>query len=147
MKKQRVREVAVFTLGLVLLIVGIALWENKVGGVLLGVGAGLMGMSAARLYTGWVVAKDPKLARQVQIEEQDERLVHITARQGQGPRLSPCSSAALSLDSLPGPGAPVIVLLGVAIYVVDWVVYFFFYVKGPGNLVREMLRQILAPPR
>lgn len=59
MKKQRVREVAVFTLGLVLLIVGIALWENKVSGVLLGVGTGLMGMSAARLYPSCVVGKDP----------------------------------------------------------------------------------------
>ena len=130
MKKQRVREVAVFTLGLVLLIVGIALWENKVGGVLLGVGAGLMGMSEASHYTGRVMNKEPKLARLVQIEEQDERLVHINS-----------FAKAKAFDFLHVLVPPFllilslarvqlwIVLLGVAIYVVDWVVYFFFYVK------------------
>ena len=60
MTAQRARDVAGLILGLVLVLVGIALPEERFGGVLLGLGAGMMGMCAARLYTGWVVAKDPE---------------------------------------------------------------------------------------
>ncbi|MDI9439529.1 MAG: hypothetical protein GX266_00750 [Firmicutes bacterium] len=130
MTAQRARDVAGLILGLVLVLVGIALPEERFGGVLLGLGAGMMGMCAARLYTGWVVAKDPKLAKQVRIEEKDERMVYINSFAKAKAFdflhfLVPPFLLVLSLAKVP----LWILLVGVGIYVVDWVVYFIFYVK------------------
>ena len=88
---------------------------------------------AARLYLGWVVSKDPKLAKQLRIEEQDERAVYINnfAKAKAFDFLHFGSS--LPTHSL-WHGCPLIVLLGVSVYVVDWVVYFVFHVKNPGDL-------------
>ncbi|HHT42263.1 MAG TPA: hypothetical protein GX014_02520 [Firmicutes bacterium] len=130
MNQKRARDIAGFVLGLVLVLIGIALWEKRAGGVLMGLGAGLMGMCAAQLYLGWVVSKDPKLAKQLRIEEQDERAVYINnfAKAKAFDFLHflvPPFLLILSLARVP----LWIVLLGVSVYVVDWVVYFVFHVK------------------
>ncbi len=67
----------------VLMVVGIGLFAagawikdealKQISGVLIGVGAGLAGMSLANLVSAWVEASNPAYSRKVAIEQKDER--------------------------------------------------------------------------
>ena len=75
---------ALLCLGLLAALAGLGLSSNPafkaLGGVLLGVGAGLAGMSAARLLLIFYESRHPQVYRQTQIEENDERNQQIRRR-------------------------------------------------------------------
>ena len=54
--------------------------EKTLGGVMIGIGAGLLGMSGANLITKRYEKRHPEVVRQSKIEEKDERNVMIRAK-------------------------------------------------------------------
>lgn len=75
--------IATLIIGIVLAAVSFLFTEEAVkavGGVLLGVGAGLTGMSIANLLMKRYEKKHPDIARQNEIEQGDERSVMIRTR-------------------------------------------------------------------
>jgi Flp pilus assembly protein TadB len=76
MHKKNFLFVVLILVGVLLVTAGALLKDEAVkewSGVLIGVGAGLTGMSLANLVTAWVEARNPAYSRQVAIEQKDER--------------------------------------------------------------------------
>jgi len=81
MKKLRnVLPFILFVLGVALVIVGLVVMNEltkNVSGLLIGVGAGLMGMNAATLFIRFYYRRHPEIKRQLEIDAKDERSLFI----------------------------------------------------------------------
>jgi len=70
-----------FVLGVVTVIVGFTVFQQyevkAVSGVLIGVGAGTAGLAVAQAATNSILARNPQLRHQLEIETKDERNVFI----------------------------------------------------------------------
>ncbi len=85
MRNKKVLYTVLILLGILFMAGGGLLREETLkqwSGVLIGVGAGLAGMSLANLVTAWVEASNPAYSRKVAIEQKDERnqLINNAAR-------------------------------------------------------------------
>jgi hypothetical protein len=74
---RKIRYFAVLLLGVILGVAGLFFVQNRWGGVLVGLGAGLFGMAGAQLITEYVMQRNPGLQRRATIEQSDERNIQI----------------------------------------------------------------------
>lgn len=81
MKNRKGLYIILLLAGVVTFCAGALVMKNaapkELSGVLIGVGAGLFGMSAGQLITLFVVAKNPDFKRKAGIEANDERNIYI----------------------------------------------------------------------
>jgi len=75
---RKIKYFAVLLLGLVLVVAGLFFVQDRWGGVLIGLGAGLFGMSSAQLITEYTLQRNPALQKRAAIEQSDERNVQIS---------------------------------------------------------------------
>lgn len=131
-RRQDIRKVAyvgLLLLAIALVIAGIFL-EGRWAGVMIGLGAGLLGVSGSQLITQRVMQGNPEVERKVSIEEMDERNIQINHY-----------AKAKAFDFFQFLALPFflllvaaevrlwIVLLAIALYVADWVVYLWSLTK------------------
>ena len=76
MDKNSVKYILLLSAGVVFAIVGVVIGERW-SGALIGLGAGLFGMSGGQLITQRVIEANPSLKERVSIEEHDERNIQI----------------------------------------------------------------------
>ncbi|MDI9422360.1 MAG: hypothetical protein QM451_09050 [Bacillota bacterium] len=76
MNRNRVKYILLLSAGVVLVILGKVIGDRW-SGVLIGLGAGLFGMSGGQLITQRVIEGNPSLKERVSIEEHDERNIQI----------------------------------------------------------------------
>lgn len=81
MKDRKGLYVILLAAGVVTFCAGALLMKNgaskELSGALIGVGAGLFGMSAGQLINLIIIAKNPDLKRKTAIEAKDERTIYI----------------------------------------------------------------------
>lgn len=80
MSRRKSFYVTTLVLGICLIITGFFVKVKEVSGIMLGVGAGLLGMSVSRLYTKHIEDKNPAIKKQIEIEYKDERSTMIRDR-------------------------------------------------------------------
>ncbi|NLL43358.1 MAG: hypothetical protein GX251_08455 [Firmicutes bacterium] len=131
-KKQDTRKIVY--LGLLLLAIGLVIvgifLEGRWTGVLIGLGAGLLGVSGAQLITERVMQGNPELKRKVRVEELDERNIQIN-QYAKAKAFDFFQFLALPFFLvLVVADVPLwIVLLAIAVYVADWAVYLWFLTR------------------
>ncbi len=132
---KKFRYIALLVFGIALVIAGGFLTQERWGGVLIGLGAGVFGMSGAQLITQRVMDRNPALNRQINIEQSDERNIQINNH-----------AKAKAFDFLQFLALPFflvlvladvriwVVLLAIVVYLADWAVYLWFLNKSARNL-------------
>jgi len=134
MKDKRLLYVILLVLGVSLVIFGGFVSQRDlpkaVSGVLIGVGAGLFGLSIGELIARSVAERNPKLKRQVEIEVNDERTLQIQslakAKAFQVMEwIFPVAFLVLILSEVSLP----FILLLIGMYLTIWVVYFMSLLK------------------
>lgn len=127
MEMRRIGYIALFVLGIIVVIAGVFITEQRWGGVLIGVGAGVLGMSGAQLITQQVMIKNPGLSKQVATEQSDERNIQIN-NYAKGKAFDFLQVLALPffLVLILADVQLWIVLLAIVLYVADWVVYLWY---------------------
>ncbi len=133
MRNKKVLYTVLILLGILFMAGGGLLREEALkqwSGVLIGVGAGLAGMSLANLVTAWVEASNPAYSRKVAIEQKDERnqLINNAARAKAFQAFTPIMGilmlvfVLINVDLLP-------ILLLVGAYILVYVFYFVYLNK------------------
>jgi hypothetical protein len=127
MKRTEVKKIsylALLVLGIGLVIAGGFFTQERWGGILIGLGAGIFGMAGGQLITQRVIERNPALTKQINIEQFDERNVQINNY-----------AKAKAFDFLQFFALPFflimiladvdlwVVLLAIGFYVADWAVY------------------------
>ncbi|NMB19764.1 MAG: hypothetical protein GX979_02770 [Firmicutes bacterium] len=127
MEMRRIGYIALLVLGIIVVIAGVFITEQRWGGVLIGVGAGVLGMSGAQLITQQVMIKNPGLSKQVATEQSDERNIQIN-NYAKGKAFDFLQVLALPffLVLILADVQLWIVLLAIVLYVADWVVYLWY---------------------
>lgn len=122
--------IAMLVLGIALMIAGGFFTQERWGGVLIGIGAGIFGLAGAQLITQHVMAKNPTLSKQIKTEQSDERNVQISNY-----------AKAKAFDFLQFLALPFflvlvladvglwIVLLSIVVYMADWAIYLWYLNK------------------
>lgn len=80
---KRKGSLLIVVIGAAVAVLGLVLMKSLDGalpGVLIGLGSGALGMGLSVLLSGLVAQKHPDVARQVAIEEQDERNIAVNNR-------------------------------------------------------------------
>lgn len=133
MNKKKILYIVLILLGILLVTAGALLKDETVkewSGVLIGVGAGLAGMSLANLVTAWVEASNPAYSRKVAIEQKDERnlLINNAARAKAFQAFTPIMGilmlvfVLIKVEMLP-------ILLLVGAYILVYIFYFVYLNK------------------
>ncbi len=133
MNKKKILYIVLILLGILLIAAGGLLKDESVkqwSGVLIGVGAGLAGMSLANLVTTWVEARNPAYSRKVAIEQKDERnqLINNAARSKAFQAFTPIMGilmlvfVLINVELLP-------LLLLVGAYILVYIFYFVYLNK------------------
>lgn len=126
----RIRYVLILLLGIALVIVSRLFIQERWAGVLVGLGAGLFGMSGAQLITQRVMQRNPGLQKKMSIEQSDERNVQINNyAKAKAFEFSTFIALPFFLILVFADVALPIVLLSIAVYVVDYAVYLWFLNK------------------
>lgn len=126
----RIRYVLILLLGIALVIVSRLFIQERWAGVLVGLGAGLFGMSGAQLITQRVMQRNPGLQKKMSIEQSDERNVQINNyAKAKAFEFSTFIALPFFLTLVLADVALPIVLLSIAVYVVDYAVYLWFLNK------------------
>lgn len=134
LKKNNVRKIVYVVLllvGIVLVIIGGFSIKERWAGILIGLGAGLVGMAGAQLITQRVIERNPALQKKVSTEQFDERNIQVNN----------CAKAK-AFDFLQFLALPFflilvladvrlwVVLLAIGFYLADWAVYLWFLDKS-----------------
>ena len=126
----KIRYVLILLLGIALVIVSRLFIQERWAGVLVGLGAGLFGMSGAQLITQRVMQRNPGLQKKMSIEQSDERNVQINNyAKAKAFEFSTFIALPFFLILVFADVALPIVLLSIAVYVVDYAVYLWFLNK------------------
>lgn len=126
----KIRYVLILLLGIALVIVSRLFIQERWAGVLVGLGAGLFGMSGAQLITQRVMQRNPGLQKKMSIEQSDERNVQINNyAKAKAFEFSTFIALPFFLILIFADVALPIVLLSIAVYVVDYAVYLWFLNK------------------
>ncbi|HBG00723.1 MAG TPA: hypothetical protein DDW87_04000 [Firmicutes bacterium] len=130
MDRKKIGYILLLLAGVVLVILGAFVIQERWGGVLIGLGAGLFGMSAAQLITQRVMERNPSLKRKIGIEKSDERNVQIN-NYAKAKAFDFCQFLALPFFLLLvlADVRLWVVLLAIAIYIADFAVYLWFLNK------------------
>ncbi len=130
----KIRYVLILLLGIALVIVSRLFIQERWAGVLVGLGAGLFGMSGAQLITQRVMQRNPGLQKKMSIEQSDERNVQINNyAKAKAFEFSTFIALPFFLTLVLADVALPIVLLSIAVYVVDYAVYLWFLNKKMKN--------------
>lgn len=130
----KIRYVLILLLGIALVIVSRLFIQERWAGVLVGLGAGLFGMSGAQLITQRVMQRNPGLQKKMSIEQSDERNVQINNyAKAKAFEFSTFIALPFFLILIFADVALPIVLLSIAVYVVDYAVYLWFLNKKMKN--------------
>lgn len=77
-------SLAMLVLGIVMILIGGFVFDREEqkqqSGIMIGVGAGLLGISISGLVTAAIYAKDPSAKRRAEIDEKDERNIALSNR-------------------------------------------------------------------
>lgn len=130
MDMKKIRYIVILLAGIALAVAGGFFVKDKWSGVLIGLGAGLFGMSVAQLISQWVIQRNPALKKKMSIEESDERNIQINNY-----------AKAKAFDFLQFLALPFflvlvaadvrlwVLLLAIAVYVADWTLYLLYLNK------------------
>ena len=130
MDSKKIRYVLLLVAGIVLVIAGGFVIRERWAGILIGLGAGLFGMSGAHLIAQGGVERNPSLKKKMSIEESDERNISINNY-----------AKAKAFDFFQFLALPFflilvladvrlwVVLLAITVYVADFAVYLWFLNK------------------
>lgn len=130
----KIQYVLILLLGIALVIVSRLFIQERWAGVLVGLGAGLFGMSGAQLITQRVMQRNPGLQKKMSIEQSDERNVQINNyAKAKAFEFSTFIALPFFLTLVLADVALPIVLLSIAVYVVDYAVYLWFLNKKMKN--------------
>ena len=126
----KIRYVLILLLGIALVIVSRLFIQERWAGVLVGLGAGLFGMSGAQLITQRVMQRNPGLQKKMSIEQSDERNVQINNyAKAKAFEFSTFIALPFFLILVLADVPLSIVLLSIAVYVADYAVYLWFLNK------------------
>ena len=120
----KIRYVLILLLGIALVIVSRLFIQERWAGVLVGLGAGLFGMSGAQLITERVMQRNPALQKKISIEQSDERNVQINNyAKAKAFEFATFLALPFFLILVLADVPLSIVLLSIAVYVADYAVY------------------------
>lgn len=127
---RKIRYISILLLGIVLAIFGGFFIQERWGGILVGLGAGLSGMSGAQLITERVMQRNPALQKKISIEQSDERNVQINNyAKAKAFEFATFLALPFFLILVLADVPLSIVLLSIAVYVADYAVYLWFLNK------------------
>lgn len=130
MEVRRIGYIALLVLGLALVIAGAFVVQQRWSGILIGVGAGVLGMSVAQLITQHVMMKNPALEKQQKIGQSDERNIQINNyAKGKAFDLLQILALPFFLILVLADVPLWVVLLAIVLYLADWAIYLWYLNK------------------
>jgi len=125
---------SLLVLGVILVVIGGFVVKNPelkaLSGVLIGVGAGLFGMSGGELIKNKLIQKDPLYNKKLEIEQKDERNIYIrNTAKGKAFDIMSIVYSILMLIFILLEAELIFILLIVSAYVVGYGIYFRYLYK------------------
>ncbi len=124
MKMQKARYSALLVLGLISIVIGGYILKGKWSGLLIGLGAGAVGLVISQFVAITVIERHPDLKRRNEIEQNDERNIQISnAARARAYSITQFLALPLFLVLIAGEVKLWVILVVVGAYIVQWVIY------------------------
>lgn len=133
MKDNKVVNIVFLIVGLILVAISLFMSNSipkNVGGLCIGIGSGLVGMSCAKLFLAGYFKRNPEASELNMIEESDERnmLIRYKARAESG-KITHWLIIVLALVTILLKAPLWVTLIGVGLFILQDIMYFFFIHK------------------